>query len=146
MKHRDFTHKLDERRVVQAIGEAERKTSGEIRVFVSRRPLGSDSVIERAARQFEKLGMTRTRERNGILLYFVPREQRFAVIGDEGIHARCGQDFWEHMAEEIGRELASGHFTQAVVGAVREAGEALARHFPASPEDRDELSNEVGED
>lgn len=146
MKHRDFIHKLDDEQVVAAIAEAERKTSGEIRVFVSRRALGNDVVMDRAARQFQELGMTRTQDRNGVLLYFVPHEQQFAVVGDEGIHARCGQDFWEHVAAEIRRELANDHFTEALVGAVREVGEALARHFPAREQDRDELSNDVAGD
>ena len=98
MRTKEFLEKLEHDRISQAIAEVEKKTSGEIRVFVQRGEL--DDPIGAARQQFEKLGMTATRERNAVLIFVAPRSQKFAVIGDDGIHARCGDDFWH----EAGRE------------------------------------------
>ncbi len=146
MKPRHFLDQLDDARVMAAIEAAERRTSGEIRVFVSRRRLGADDVVARAAKRFTKLGMTATGERNGVLLYFVPLDQRFAVIGDAGIHARCGEEFWGAIAAELRGHLAKGQFTEGVVAAIARCGEALAGHFPRRDDDRDELPNHVERD
>jgi uncharacterized membrane protein len=146
MKSRDFLQKLDEAQIVAAIQAAERKTSGEIRVFVTNRGLGGDSVVNRAAARFEKLGMTATRDRNAILLYFVPRANQFAIVGDKGIHEKCGETFWNDVTSGIREKLVQGRFTEALVGAIEVTGEILARYFPRQPDDRNELPNRVGRD
>ena len=147
MKPRDFIQKLDETEVVRAIRAAERKTSGEIRVFVTNRNLGSDNAVKRAADRFEKLGMTSTRDRNAVLLlYFVPRANQFAIVGDKSIHEKCGETFWNDLASGIRTKLLKGLFTEAIVGAIEETGDVLARYFPRRPDDRNELPNRVGRD
>lgn len=146
MKPAEFLDKLDDDRVAAAIAEAEKITSGEIRVFVTERDLGNDDVFARATARFEKLGMTKTRERNAVLLYFAPHAQKFAIIGDQGIHEKCGQPFWEEVASEMRRRLREDHFTGAVEGAVKKVGEVLARHFPSKPDDQNELPNTVERD
>jgi len=146
MKTRHFLKALDEARIVEAIREAENRTSGEIRVFVSSRKRPGHPVLERAARQFEKLGMEKTRERNGVLLYFVPENREFAIIGDKGVHEKCGDSLWSDVAADLRRGMASGDFTGSILGAVSAVGEALARHFPHRPDDDDQLSNAVGQD
>lgn len=143
MKPDEFLHKLDDHRVAEAIAEAEKLTSGEIRAFISERDLGQDDVFTRATARFEKLGMTKTRERNAVLLYFVPIAQKFAIIGDRGIHEICGQAFWDEVAAEMHKRLHEEHFTGAVVCAVQKVGEVLARHFPRRPDDQNELPNTV---
>ncbi|CAN5405701.1 TPM domain-containing protein [soil metagenome] len=146
MKPGEFIDRLDDARVVEAIRQAESKTSGEIRVFISRRTLGRDNLMTRAATRFRKLGMDQTPERNGVLLYFMPKEQKFAVIGDMGINAQCGVSEWEKVAAELKEGLRQGQVTEAVVGGVASAGALLARHFPARPGDRNDLPNEVSRD
>lgn len=141
MKTSAFISQLDEAKVLAEIAKAEAGTSGEIRVFVSSRHV--DDPVARAGRRFEKLGMTNTRSRNGVLLYFAPVSRKFAIVGDRGIHEKCGPAFWNELIEDIRPLLQAGHFTEAVTRAVRRAGEQLGRHFPAEPGDRDELSNEV---
>lgn len=146
MKTKDFLDRLDDARVVGAIHAAERRTSGEIRVFVSKGRLGRADVLAQARVRFERLGMTSTAARNGVLFYFVPRDQAFAVIGDAGIDAVCGAGFWEDVAADLREDLRRGDFTTAVVNAIARAGEKLAEHFPRRGDDRDELSNEVTRD
>ncbi len=146
MKPHDFLQKLDDAQVVRAIQAAERKTSGEIRVFVTDRDLGAERVVDRAAARLEKLGMTATRDRNAVLLYFVPRAHQFAIVGDKGIHEKCGETFWNEVASGIREKLREGRFTEAVVDAIGKAGEVLASHFPRRPDDRNELPNQVERD
>jgi len=144
MKAKTFLDQLDDARVIAAIKEAESATSGEIRVFVSGRKLRGDDIMTRAARRFEKLGMTATRERNGVLLFFMPRERKFAIIGDTAIHEKCGAPFWEDIAAGLRERLARGDFTEAVIEAVSRAGKALAAHFPRTGDDHNELPDEIG--
>jgi uncharacterized membrane protein len=146
MRPGDFIQKLDDAQIVQAIQAAERQTSGEIRVFVTSRNLRGDSVVQQAVARFEKLGMTATRDRNAVLLYFVPLAHQFAIIGDRGIHEKCGETFWRDVASNIHEKFMSGHFTDAIVGAIKATGEVLARYFPRSSDDRNELPDELERD
>ncbi len=141
MKPHELIGKLNEARVVEAIAAAERRTSGEIRVCVSHRR--RTDALAAARDRFRKLGMERTRQRNGVLLFFAPHTQQFAVWGDSGVHARCGDDFWKGIVAEMTPLLKEGRFTDAVVLAVGKVGEVLARHFPPEPDDRNELPNPV---
>ena len=141
MKPSEFVAQLDDAAVVAEISAAERTTSGEIRIYISSKKI--DDALDRATQRFQKLGMHQTRERNGVLLYFAPKAQKFAILGDVGIHEKCGQDFWDEVAGEIRGHLREQHFTEAVVTAVRKVGRLLAQHFPSASDDRDELSNEI---
>lgn len=137
----EFKDRLDDGKIVAAIKAAEAGTSGEIRVFVTRHCPG-DPLAE-ARRQFELLGMSRTPLRNAVLLFFAPAVQRFAIVGDEGIHFRCGQAFWDRVAQSMESLLKAGDFTGAVVAGVAESGREMARHFPKTPLDRNDLPDAV---
>jgi uncharacterized membrane protein len=133
---------VDRDKVGEAIRLAELRTSGEIRVSVSRYFWGS--VRKVAERAFDRLGMSKTRERNGILFFIVPSRRRFAVLGDEGIHAKVGQKFWETVAARLGEHFQKGEFTEGLVAAIGEAGERLAAHFPYDAEtDVNELPDDI---
>jgi uncharacterized membrane protein len=101
-----------------------------------------------AARQFEALGMTKTAERNGVLLFVAPASQSFAVVGDRGIHERCGPDFWKEVAAAVETDFRAGRYTDGIVKGVARAGDALATHFPRreGTADTNELRDEVTED
>lgn len=141
MRTKEFMEKLEHDRIVQAIAEAEATTSGEIRVFIQRGEVGDP--VGSARQQFERLGMTQTRERNAILIFVAPRAQKFAVIGDKGVHEKCGDPFWQALADAMLAHLQAHNFTDAVVHAIREAGRLLTQHFPRRPDDRNELPDTV---
>jgi len=141
MKTGEFVAALDEKAIAQAIADAEKRTSGEIRVFVSEGVV--DDPVKEAEKQFLALGMTATKRRNGVLIYFAPKSQKYAVLGDSAVHARCGQNFWQHITEEMTPFLKAKKFTEAILLAVREVGEVLAREFPWEPGDKDELPNRI---
>lgn len=139
-----FLSKLDSDRIVKAIADAEKKSSGEIRVHVTRRK--PDDLEQRARRRFELLGMTKTADRNGVLIYIAPRLRRFQILGDSGIHEKCGDDFWKETAAEIESHFRKGEFTEGIVRGVARIGDVLVAHFPRSAADVNELPDEVTED
>ena len=71
----------------------------------------------------------------------VPRARAFAVVGDEAIHAKCGQSFWNETAKVLEREFCDGRFTEGLLAGIRRAGDLLAEHFPRRSDDRNELSD-----
>lgn len=128
-------------RIEAAIREAESMTSGEIRVCVV--PFFWGSVERNAERAFNRLGMRRTRRRNGVLFFVVPSRHKFVVLGDEGIHSRVGQAFWNGVVQIVAAKLADGDLTGGLVDGIRAVGEELRTLFPREPDDRDELPDEV---
>lgn len=129
MRTKKFLEKLDHDRIVGAIRDAEAKTSGQIRVFVQRGELDGDA-LDYAQKRFHKLGMQATEERNGVLIFVVPRAREFAVIGDHGVHQKCGGEFWKQLVEKMRTHFREENFTDALVEAIQETGNLLARHFP----------------
>ena len=144
MHHKEFISQLDEQRIVRAIGDAEKKTSGEIRVYISHKE--RHDALAFAKKRFDELGMFKTKQRNAVLIYIVPRTHQFAVFGDTGIHEKCGDAFWKQIAAGMAQRMKAGQFTEAIVAAIGEVGGALQQHFPASRDDTDELSNEIARD
>lgn len=141
MQPKVFINNLQEETIVNAIAAAEKKTSGEIRVYISNKK--RTDPVAAARTRFEKLGMTKTRLRNGVLIFIAPISQKFAVIGDAGIHEKCGDEFWQAISAGMGELFKQGLFTEAIAKAVREVGDALGRHFPIDPDDKNELPNEI---
>jgi uncharacterized membrane protein len=144
MKTKDFLSQVDHKEVVAAIQEAEQKTSGEIRVFISRKLI--EAPVSVAQGHFLRMGMNRTREHNGVLIFVAPRSRKFAVIGDSGVHTRCGEEFWRQLAQEMTAYFRRSEFTIGLVHGIRKAGELLAEHFPHQPDDQNELPDEIEHD
>jgi len=142
MHKRKLIRALDAGAIRAAIQSAEKLTSGEIRVSVSAFFWGRIRPV--AEKAFDRLGMTGTKDRNGILFFVVPSRRRFVVLGDEGIHAKVGQSFWEDVAAAISAEFRKGRFQEGLLRGIALAGEKLAAHFPYDPAaDRNELSDDV---
>jgi uncharacterized membrane protein len=129
-------------KIKAAIAVAERETSGEVRVSVARFFWGS--VRHAAESAFARLGMAKTKDRNGILFFIVPARKKFVILGDEGIHAKVGQEFWDCVAGLMSTRFRKGEFTEGLVEAIGEAGRQLAAHFPYdAAADVNELADDV---
>jgi uncharacterized membrane protein len=146
-KKRLFAHRLDrlisdseKELIVQAIKNAESKSSGEIRVHIEYHC--PSEPLKRAKEVFEKLGMTNTREKNGVLIYVAVGDRKLAVIGDSGINSRVYPEFWYQTKEKIKEELRRGHLCQGICLGIEMIGEKLKELFPHHPNDGDELSDE----
>ena len=136
---------LEHDRIVQAIREAEANTSGEIRLYIHRGDLKEDPVVA-AQDAFVKLGMTKTTEQNGVLIYVAPEAQEFAVIGGEEIHERCGDEVWQHVADQMSEHFANARFSDGIIWAVAYLGGVLAQHFPRKEANPNELPDDIIED
>lgn len=138
---KDFFSATEKESISNAIGAAEKLTSGEIRLFVEAGCKGD--TLDRAAFVFEQLGMQKTKLRNGILFYLAYRDHKFAILGDVGINIHYGDNFWEEIKKNMEQFFAAGKFCEGIMVGVAQAGEALAKHFPPLGDNPDELSNAV---
>jgi uncharacterized membrane protein len=123
-----FTKHLHHDNIVAAIREAEQKTSGEIRVLISHKSVADP--VAAAQKEFVRLGMNKSPERNGVLIFVAPRIHKFAVIGDASVHVKCGDVFWQELAKAMTDYFRKSEFTEGIIHGVRKAGELLAAHFP----------------
>lgn len=115
--------------IVRSIALAETRTTGEIRVHLSRKIFERDPLV-RAQKLFRQFGMGQTTHRNAILLYVNLRRKKFAIIGDEGIHQHVGQRYWDELVAELKKDLRGTHMENAIALAVRTIGVTLERYFP----------------
>lgn len=142
MRTHNFIRQLEHDGIVAAIKKAEAKTSGQIRVFLQRGRFEEDA-LERAQKKFIQLGMQKTAERNAVLIFVAPRMQKFAVVGDEGVHEKCGEKFWQELVARMREHFLREDFTEALLEAVEAAGALLAKHFPRTGDSKNELPDDV---
>jgi len=142
MTQKEFLAKLDQDRIVAAIQNAERATSGEIRIHVQPKALGGD-IRAVAERTFERLGMTKTALRNGVLLFIATEEQRFVILGDKGIDEKVPAGFWDEIAAKLTIRFKNGEFTEGIVEAIEAAGAHLGQYFPRAGDDVNELPDTI---
>lgn len=128
-------------RVREAVRRAEERTSGEIRVHLDDTIV--DDVLDHAAFIFEELGMHRTQDRNGVLIYVSVAERRAAVIGDSGINAKLPDGYWNETLGVILEQFKADRYCEGLCMGVERLGEQLRAHFPRMNDDRNELSDDV---
>jgi len=141
MKASSFFTKEQKEIIISAIREAEKDTSGEIRVHIEKHCPGD--VLDRAAWIFRKLGMEKTRERNGVLFYLAVADRKFAVIGDAGINSKVPEGFWNQVKELLTKYFKDGLFTEGLTEGIKLAGRQLKNFFPYRKDDINELSDEI---
>lgn len=133
---------IDREKIKKAIQAAEHRTSGEICVSVA--PFFWGSIDKAADRAFIRMGVARTKHRNGVLFFVVPSRRKFVVLGDAGIHDRVGQEFWHRVVAVVAERFRVGDFTGGLVRGIQEVGEQLASHFPYdAATDENELPDDV---
>lgn len=131
----------EQQRIQKAVANAERQTSGEIRVCIEK--TCSDEVLDRAAKYFAQLEMQKTRLRNGVLIYVATVDRKFAIIGDAGINKVVPADFWDTTKEEMLSQFKFGNLVEGIITGVTKAGEQLKQYFPHQAGDKNELSDDI---
>ncbi|MGF7215819.1 putative membrane protein [Spirosoma lacussanchae] len=136
----------EQQRIVEAIQQAEKATSGEIRVHVEPHCAGSDPVA-RAVEVFAQLGMHQTKAQNGVLFYLAHADRKFAVIGDKGINAVVPAGFWEETKDLLRNHFAVGDYVGGLRQGIAQAGRQLHQYFPYDGEtDTNELADDISFD
>ena len=129
-KVEQFLTSQEEAEIIEAIIEAEKNTSGEIRVHLE--PHSKIDAFERAAEVFDRLEMHKTKRRNGVLVYVAVEDRTLVILGDKGINDVVPPDFWESTKDVIISEFKQGKMKQGLVDGILMAGEQLKKHFPYS--------------
>ena len=141
-RNKKFFSPEEEQLIVSAIQHAERSTSGEVRVYVESRCSYMDA-LDRAFELFTELGMHTTEERNGVLVYVAIKDHQLAVLGDEGIHRKVGNEYWNTEVMKMIRDFNRDNYAKGIAGCVEDIGKALQQFFPYTNKDKNELSDEI---
>jgi uncharacterized membrane protein len=131
------------KQIVAAIQQAEKLTSGQIRVHVEAKC--PKEPLKRAIEVFHKLEMHKTTHKNAVLIYIAWEDKKFAIAGDSGIHAVVPANFWDSTKEAMKSHFKKGEFLQGILLAIKETGPHLQQYFPHDDNDTNELSDEISE-
>jgi len=144
MKASTFFTRAQQDAIVQAIGEAEHATSGEIRVHIE--TSCKADVLDEAAWLFRKAGMHKTADRNGVLIYLALEERKFAIIGDTGINSVVPLGFWDEIRDHMKKRFSENMFTEGLAEGIIMAGNQLKEHFPHTKDDINEITDTISFD
>lgn len=137
-----FTTEQQEK-IVEAIQQAEKRTSGEIRIFIENRCKYIDP-LDRAVELFHTLKMDATAERNAVLVYMAVKDHQLAIFADQGIHTKTGSDFWKKEVQLMITHFHREDYAAGIVKVVNEIGQALFEHFPYEEDvDKNELPDNI---
>jgi uncharacterized membrane protein len=131
----------EQQRIRKAIEDAEKHTSGQIRVCIEK--TCSEDVLDRAAKYFHQLDMHKTKLRNGVLIYLATVDRKFAIIGDRGLNKLVPENFWDDTKEEMLNHFKYGDLVEGIVTGLKIAGENLQKFFPHDSGGSNELSDDV---
>lgn len=138
---RRFFNLQEQQLLIDAIAKAELKTSGEIRLHIENFCFGNE--LKAAEKVFKRLKMHQTAERNGVLIYIAALSRKIAVAGDEGIHQKLGNQFWEKLVAKLIQDFKADKKAEALAACIVECGEQLGKFFPRREDDVNELSNAI---
>lgn len=138
---KDVFTEAEQNAVRMAIQEAEKTTSGEIKVHIENHC--KEDALDRAAYVFEELEMQQTELRNGVLFYLAIKDRQFAILGDVGINLKVPKGFWDGISDLMLNYFKQGQFAIGLSEGVKAAGKALSEHFPYQSDDENELSDDI---
>lgn len=136
-----FLSKNEQENIVNVIKEVEKKSICEIRLHIAKKINGD--IIEEAKKVFDALKMYKTKERTGVLFFLAIKDRKFAVIGDEGINRKVGENFWYNIAREMENYFLKNQFGEGIVYGIKEVGKILEEYFPIKQGDVNELPDEI---
>ena len=131
----------EDQRVVEAIRQAERNTSGEIKVHIENRCKGD--VEQRSLFIFDKLKLNETQLRNGVLIYLAIKDHKFAILGDKGINDVVEDNFWNDVKDLMLNQFKEGHFAEGLEQGIMRCGEKLKAYFPYQSDDINEIPDDI---
>ncbi|MBO6025772.1 MAG: TPM domain-containing protein [Bacteroidales bacterium] len=137
----NILNREEDRRVVEAIRQAELNTSGEIKVHIENRCRGD--VEKRSLVVFRHLNLDKTKLRNGVLIYLSVKDHHFAILGDEGINNVVGEGFWNDVKDLMLSHFKEGRFAEGLEQGIMRCGEKLKTYFPYQSDDINEIPDDI---
>ena len=141
-KKKEFFTPEQQQLMVDAIKNAEKNTSGEVRFFVESKCTYVDPV-DRAKELFFSLKMEQTKDRNAVLLYMAMDDRQLALFADEGIYQRLGNEYWDREAKKMIKAFTKDDYTGGICTVINNIGSALKQEFPYESDDKNELPDEI---
>ena len=142
-RKKDFFSVEERQEIIAAVQNAERMTSGEVRVFVENRCSYMDA-IDRAKEIFTELKMYETHDRNAVLVYVALKDKQLAILGDEGIHSKLGNEYWNTEVKKMISNFNRENYADGIKEVVIDIGEALTQLFPYNNDtDKNELPDDI---
>lgn len=141
----DYFSESDLLKIKEAVAKAEANTSGEIRIVIRS---GYSENLEgdihaQAKHEFEKHGLSNTRDKTGVLILLVLDAKEFKIMGDAGIHTKVPQGYWDTLAQGMTAHFKEGNYVAGICEAVTLVGRRLSLFFPKKPDDTNELPDDV---
>lgn len=136
-----FFSRKEKKQILAAVREAEKNTSGEIRVHLEYKTHGP--VYGHAQKVFQRIGMTKTAQRNGVLIFLATGNKKFAVLGDVGINEKVPEGFWNDVVVIMQEHFKQNKFAEGISEAILRIGEKLKVHFPYQADDKNELLDNI---
>jgi uncharacterized membrane protein len=127
-QHMHLAHHIDEHKLREAIHAAEAGTTAKIQVTLGDRFRGS--TFDHAVALFKRMGLDRSKDRSGVLIFVAPARREFAVVGDSGVHERVGQQFWDRIVAAMSQRITADDLTTGLIHGIEAAGAQLRQHFP----------------
>jgi uncharacterized membrane protein len=142
-KRKDFFTEEEKQQLVDAIQKAEQQTSGEVRLFIESKCRYVDA-LDRAQEIFVSLKMNETELRNATLIYVAVKDKQAAVFGDEGIHQKVGENYWQEVVKKMLLLFRDQKLADGICQGIHDLGQALKLYFPYNSDtDKNELPDEI---
>ena len=101
------------------------------------------TVRRRALSAFYEKGLYKTRNNTGVLFFLSLLERRVWVLADKGIYEKIEEETLNRFATIVSQGIKDGRACDALCDAIRGSGDLLAKYFPITPDDTNELPDEV---
>lgn len=141
-----YLSKSDFEELTEDIGKIEAETTGEVRLcFKLKRGFHERKLTSReiAMKEFFKLGMDKTEEKTGVLIFILFGEKKFEIVADEGINSKIKQETWDLIINHLNSEFSQGNFKTGLMKCLNEIKIILVKEFPARFVNKNELSNDI---
>lgn len=141
LNQKKFFSQEETQQIIHALQQAEKNTSGEIRIHLAKKVRGN--ILTHARKVFQQIGMTRTAQRNGVLVFIALKNKTFAILGDTGIHEKVGDTFWNDICSHLETDFKNNRFSEGLCTALQTIGMQLKKYFPYQANDINELSDDL---
>jgi uncharacterized membrane protein len=126
----------------EAVEAAEEGHRAEIRVHLEDRYPG-DGPLGRAGALFIEMGMDRTRDSTGVLLYVAEKDRKVAVYAGAGVYGARDPQQWKAISNAVADGYRAGDRIAGIRRGLELLRDVLVEAAPGEDTAGDELPNEV---